>query len=88
MWWLILGILLGVGALLLYSRKDLKLAWYDWAILVVAVVFYLLAIENYSGSMAELEPRAAGLLLISFGLPAVILTAIVGVRVWRNRKAA
>ena len=88
MWWLILGILLGAGALFLFKREDVKLAWYDWAILVVALVFYLLAIENYTGSMSELEPRAAGLLLISFGLPAVILTAIVGVRVWRNRKAA
>jgi hypothetical protein len=88
MWWLILGILLGAGALYLFKREDVKLAWYDWLILVVALVFYLLAIENYSGSMAELEPRAAGLLLLSFGLPAVILTAIVGVRVWRNRKTA
>lgn len=88
MWWLILGILLGVGALFLYTRKDIKLAWYDWVILVVAIVLYLLAIENYSGSMAELEPRAAVLLLASFGLPAVILTAIVGVRVWRNREVA
>lgn len=88
MLWLILGILIGVGGLYLFNRKDLKLVWYDWVLLVLAVIFLLLAIANYSGSMAELEPRAAWFLLASFGLPGIILAAIVGVRVWRGRAQA
>ncbi len=88
MLWLILGILIGVGGLYLFNRKDIKLAWYDWVLLALAVVFLLLAVSNYTDSLAELEPRAAWFLLASFGLPGIILAAIVGVRVWRSKQAA
>lgn len=88
MLWLILGILIGVGGLYLANRKDIRLAWYDWVLLALAVVFMLLAISNYLDSLAELEQRAAWFLLASFGLPGIILAAIVGVRVWRNKQAA
>lgn len=83
--WLILGIVIGIGALYLRKQATVKLVWFDWVMLVVAIVFYLLAILNYTGSMEELEPRAAMFLLVAFGLPGLILTAIVGIRVWRNR---
>ncbi len=84
MMWLILGIL--IGALVLYAAntRRVKLTWLDWVLSVVAIVFFLLAIANYSGSMSELEPRAAGFLLASFGIPGLILAAIVGVRIWRG----
>jgi hypothetical protein len=88
MLWLILGILIGAGVVFVLNRPDIKLLWYDWVILALALVFLLLAISNFNGSMAELESRAAWFLLASFGLPGVILAAIVGVRVWRNRQAA
>jgi uncharacterized membrane protein len=83
-YWLIVGIILGAGALYLQRNADINLAWFDWLILAIAVIFYMLAITNYSDSMNELEPRAAWFLLISFGLPGLILTAIVAIRVWRN----
>ncbi|QPC84480.1 dehalogenase [Phototrophicus methaneseepsis] len=86
LFWLILGCLLGAGALFLQSRSDIKLAWFDWLLLALAVVFYVLAISNYSDSMSELEPRAALFLLASFGLPGIILTVIVAIRAWRNRQ--
>lgn len=85
LFWLVIGVLLGVGALYLQRRGDIKLAWYDWVLLVIAVIFFLLAISNYYGSMEELEPRAATFLLLSFGLPGLILAAIVGIRTWRGR---
>jgi len=84
---LIFGLLIGAGFVYLYSREDIKLAWYDWILLAVAVVFFLLAIVNFSQSRAELEPKAANILLVSFGLPGVILTAVVAVRAWRSREA-
>ncbi len=84
---LIFGLLIGAGFVYLYSREDIKLTWYDWILLAVAVVFFLLAIVNFSQSRAELEPKAANILLVSFGLPGVILTAVVAVRAWRSREA-
>lgn len=85
LFWLIVGFLLGIGAIMLRRNPDIKLAWYDWVMLVFAVAFYILAIVNYNGSMEELEPRAANFMLISFGLPGLILTAIVAIRAWRSR---
>ncbi len=86
LFWLIAGVLLGAGAIFLRRNPNVKLAWFDWVFIVVAVLFFAVAIENYSGSMSELEPRAAGFLLISFGLPGLILTAIVAIRAWRSSK--
>lgn len=88
LFWLVLGLLLGAGALYLQRRGDIRLAWYDWVLLVIAVVFFLLAISNYYGSLEELETRAATFLLISFGLPGLILVAIVGIRIWRGHQKA
>lgn len=85
---LIFGLLVGAGFVYLSQRDDIELAWYDWVLLAIAAVFYLLAIVNFNGSRAELEPRAANILLAAFGLPGVILTAIVAVRAWRNRETA
>ncbi len=86
--WLIAGFLLGVAAIFLYQHPNIKLAWYDWLMIVFALAFYILAIVNFNGSMAELEPRAANFLLVSFGIPGLILTAIVAVRVWRSFPAS
>jgi hypothetical protein len=88
MLWLVLGLLIGAVFVFMLLRPEIKLAWFDWVLLVVAVVFFLLAIANYTGSMQELEPTAAWFLLASFGIPGLILAAIVAVRVIRNRPTA
>lgn len=87
MFWIILGILIGAGFVFLLMRKPVKMAWLDWVLLALAVIFALLAIQNYTASLEELEPKAAAILLVMFGLPAVIFSAIVGVRAWRSRPA-
>jgi hypothetical protein len=83
--WLILGIVMGGLLVFLANNRYIKVGWLDWALIAVAMVFFALAIANYTGSMEELEPRAAGFLLASFGIPGLILVAIAGVRVWRTR---
>lgn len=88
MLWLILGILIGAGVVLMAIRPEIKLAWFDWIIFFFAVVFVLLAITNYIGAMQELEPRLAWFTLASFGIPGLILAAIVVVRIVRNRAPA
>lgn len=85
MTWLIVGILIGAVAVYLAQSRQLKLAPLDWVLFAVAVVFVLLALANYTGSMEEREPLAATVLLASFGIPGLILLAIAGVRVWRRR---
>ncbi len=88
LFWLILGLLLGAGALFIQKRGNIKLAWYDWLLLALALLFFMLAISNYYASLEELETRAASFLLLSFGLPGLILVAIVGIRIWRGRQKA
>lgn len=86
--WLLVGFALGVAAIMLRHNTEIKLAWYDWVMLVFAIIFFVLAYVNFTGSMAELEPRAAWFMLAAFGVPGLILTAIVGVRVWRGYQTA
>ncbi len=87
MLWIILGILIGASFALLVTRSTIKMQWFDWVLLVLAIGFAVLAIQNYTSSLEELEPTAATILLVMFGLPAVMFGAIVGVRAWRNRPA-
>ncbi|MBK9126153.1 MAG: hypothetical protein IPM16_23900 [Chloroflexi bacterium] len=81
----VLGLLIGGAAIYLAHRPGIKIALLDWILLALALVFFWFALVNYSGSMAELEPRAAGVLLLAFGLPGLILAAIAGVRIFRSR---
>jgi len=90
MLWLIIGIILGVGGawLVAWARKqNLRVTWYEWLLAVVAVLFALLAIQNFTASFAELEPQAAWILLALFGVPALIFAAIPTFLVWRRQKS-
>lgn len=92
MLWLIVGLIVGAGAVWLVSwtrARKISVTWYEWLIVAVAVAFVLFGIQNFEGSMAELETRAAWTLLAasSFG------AAVLGVVAWRliarhNPKAA
>ena len=89
--WLIFGIVIGLGAWGLSawtSARRIRLLWYDWALAALAVVFALLAYQNYTASIAELEPQAATFLLVAFGLPALFLAALVVFFVWRRQQPA
>ncbi len=84
MLWLILGLLIGVGFVLLARQKRVHLAWFDWVLLALAAVGILFAIQNYLASLEELEPTAASLMLVMFGVPSLILAAIVAIRAFRS----
>jgi hypothetical protein len=91
MLWLILGLIIGAGAVGLawYARaRQVKIRWYEWLLGVAAIMLALLAIQNYVGSLAELEPQAAPVLLAMFGVPAIILASIAVFLVWRRQRAA
>ncbi len=84
--WLILGVVVGIGFFL--AATKMKLSWYEWLLAVLGTLLVLFAIQNYGASRLALESRAAGLLLVMFGLPGVILAAVGFALPWmRARKA-
>ena len=85
MMWLIVGLLIGAVAVYLTQSRQVKLGPLEWVLLAVGVVFILLALANFTGSLEEREPLAATVLLASFGIPGLILLAVTGVRVCRKR---
>jgi len=48
----------------------------------------LLTIQNYAGSLAELESTAANMFLLVSGLPTIILLAVAWQLVARRQRAA
>jgi uncharacterized integral membrane protein len=84
--WIILGVLIGVGFYWLATRTSFNLTWYEWVMAVLSIILILFAIQNYGASQTELEPRAAGFLLLIFGLPGVILGVIPAVLAWRRTR--
>ncbi len=89
--WLIFGIVIGLGAwaLAAWTRtRKLNLVWYEWVLIVIAVAFVLLAYQNYTATMAELEPEAGPFMLIAFGAPALVCALAAGFLVWRKQQHA
>jgi hypothetical protein len=80
MLWFTLGLALGIGfTLLAVSARSgrIRVRWYQWLLAVAAVPFFLLAIQNYVALTSELEPALATFSLVAFGLPGVVLTALI-----------
>ena len=87
--WLIWGIAIGLGAWGLASwtgARKLRVLWYEWALGALAVVFALLAYQNVTATIAELEPQAVGFMLLAFGGPALVLAAGAAFLVWRRQQ--
>ena len=85
--WLFFGLVLGAFFFWLATQKKFGFTWYEWVLAILAAILALFAIQNYSTSIVELEPRAAGFLLLIFGLPALIFAIVDVVLVWmRQRK--
>ncbi len=86
MFWLIVGLVLGAAIFWLATSGKVKLTWYEWVLGVLGIILILFAIQNYSASQVELEAKAAGLLLLIFGLPGLILAAVAGVLAFLRSK--
>ncbi|HEX9075346.1 MAG TPA: dehalogenase [Anaerolineae bacterium] len=91
MLWLLVGLIVGIGAYWLVSRlraRNVNVTWYEWALVVIAVILALLAIQNFEASIAELETQAAWILLALFGVPAVVAAAVAWLLVQRHNLKA
>lgn len=73
----LLGIFTALGAYVLikYAKKYI-LKWSSWLLGVLAILFSLFTIAWSWSSILEKEPQAAGLGLIVFGIPALILVFV------------
>ena len=77
--WLIIGLVVGAALLwleLTVRNKGWAVTWYDRLIGALGLVLLMFTVQNFFGSLAELEPTAANLFLLVTGLPALILLAV------------
>jgi hypothetical protein len=73
----LLGFLTAVGVyIMIYYAKKYILKWGPWLLGVLAIIFSLFTIAWSWSSILEKEPQAAGLGLLIFGIPALILLFI------------
>jgi len=76
MWWFVFGLVLGGCRLIIMRRKGAKkirMTWYEWVMGIASLILILLVLQNFIGSVAEEEPRAAWMGVLFLGIPAVIL---------------
>lgn len=92
MWWLIIGLVLGAAGwwLVSWTRSNkINVKWYEWVLIVLAVLMAALTVMDYTTLTREMEPAAAGVILWLYGIPALLLAAIaVGLIWWQNNKKA
>ncbi|MGI2335898.1 MAG: dehalogenase [Dehalogenimonas sp.] len=86
--WLIIGLILGAFLIWLFSflkDKGITMKWYEWVVGLIGLFLLLFTIQNYFGSLAELEPTAANMFLLVTGLPAIILLVVTWQLVIRHK---
>jgi hypothetical protein len=79
MGWFLYGLFIGAGGMRLVmwvQQEQIDVAWYAWALGVIALALGALAGQNFFASFKELEPRAAWMGLIFIGVPALILAGV------------
>ena len=89
--WLIIGLVAGaaiVGLVLWMRGRNVTMKWYEWLIAAVGVFLLFFTIQNYAGSLVEIESTAANMFLLVTGLPAIILLAVAWQLVARRQRAA
>lgn len=91
MMWLVLGLLIGAGAVALAQRtrrSGTAIRWYEWLLGALGVAGLLLTLEATLGHQAENEPTAAWMSVVTLGLPSLIVLLIGAVLPWRRHRAS
>ena len=86
-WYVLIGFLLGGGAVYLWSylkEKVVKLVWYEWVLFILAGLTFVLLGQTFIGSFQEGEPQAAFMSVVFLGLP-IIIMMVVAIRSLRPR---
>jgi hypothetical protein len=90
--WITISLLIAAvfvaAALWLGSRKA-SLRWWEWTLGVAGWGLCMFTLQNYFASVAEFEPKAPGMFLLVFGLPALFLLLLgLALPGWRYLRAA
>jgi heme/copper-type cytochrome/quinol oxidase subunit 4 len=89
--WFWIGIIVGAAltALVVWLRnRNIKLAWYEYLLGVLAIAFGAAAVQHYFGSMAEYEYKSAWMGALVFGVICIVLAAVDWQLVIRHKKTA
>ena len=89
--WFIIGILLGgafLGLMWSMHNKGVSFTWYEWLMGIVGVALLLFGIQNLVGGLTETEAMAGWLMMLIFGIPALILLIATWRLAWRRHRAA
>ena len=89
--WLLLGVALGSGLLLLVlwlRTRGINLKWYEYVLGFIGLVLALFMLQNYQASVAEFEPYAPTIFLLVFGIPAFVLLLLTAFLVWYRTSRA
>lgn len=87
--WFIIGVVLGIGltALAFWMRsKDVNLTWYEWLMGVVGLFLLIFTIQNFIGSLIELDSSAAWRYWLVTGIPSIILLVVTWQLAWARRR--
>jgi hypothetical protein len=79
--WLLLGIALGSGLLLLVlwlKSRGISIKWYEYLLGFIGLALLIFSWQNYQASIAEYEPNAPIMFLLVFGIPGLVLLLIAG----------
>jgi hypothetical protein len=88
-WYVVWGFLLGGGAVYLWftlKEKAIKLVWYEWILIILGAVIYILMGQTFIASFGEGEPQAAWMSLVFMGI-LIILIAVGSFRSIKSRQA-
>ncbi len=79
-WYVLLGFIMGGGALYFYTllkEKSVKLVWHELTLTILSFATFMLLGQTFISSFNEGEPRAAWLTVVFLGLPIIIMAVIV-----------
>ncbi len=88
-WYVLLGFLLGGGAVYLWvtlREKAVNLVWYEWTLIVLGALIYILMGQTFIASFGEGQSQAAWMSLIFMGIP-IILIVVGSLRLIKSRLA-
>ena len=69
-------LIIGVVVVTMLIVKKVNLKWYEWLLGIIGWFLAYVAAQNYSASILEVDPRAAGYLLLFLGVPAMIFLGL------------
>ena len=91
MLWFVIGIVVAVGLTLLVPRlrsRGIAVTWYQWLIGVIGLLLIVGAIQHDTASRVEGYPGPGLMGALVFGLPGLILLAIVWQLIARRQQVS